>query len=149
MEAPHPFEGASPARTGLTLLEGGRRLQVALVEGDPGHRCSLERGLAERGYQVQVCRTSDQAVRWCGCEPGHLDAALLALGTGGLLVARLLRLRTAFKSLPILALASDPQELEAALVPGHGFDSGLLKPCSLDAVIATLTELRSARGLLR
>ena len=118
-------------------MERGRLL---IVDDDPGIRDSLSRALGFEGYEVSVAADGDQALGMI--EPSRYDAIVLDVmmpGTDGLEVAR--SMRGAGDATPILMLTARHAVTDRVAGLDAGADDYLVKPFSLDELLARLRAL--------
>lgn len=118
-------------------MERGRLL---IVDDDPGIRDSLRRALGFEGYEVSTASDGDHALDMI--EPSRFDAVVLDVmmpGTNGLEVARSMRSRG--DATPILMLTARHAVADRVAGLDAGADDYLVKPFSLDELLARLRAL--------
>jgi two-component system response regulator MprA len=122
-----------------------RAIQVLVVEDDPGVASLLRRGLAFEGYEVSHVSDGGQALVSVRNQPPDLlilDVMLPVMN--GIEVARRIRsaeAQSGSKSLPILMLTARDGVPDRIAGLDAGADDYLVKPFSLDELMARLRAL--------
>ncbi len=125
--------------------KGVRPVRVLVVEDDPGVASLLRRGLAFEGYEVSHVSDGGQALVSIRNEPPDLlilDVMLPVLN--GIEVAKRIRnaeAQSGSKSLPILMLTARDGVPDRIAGLDAGADDYLVKPFSLDELMARLRAL--------
>jgi two-component system response regulator MprA len=119
---------------------------VLLAEDDRGVRESLDRALRYEGYRVVTAADGAAAI----AEAGHSDPDVIVLDVmmpevDGLSVAR--RLRQRGNHIPILMLTARHEVTDRVAGLDAGADDYLVKPFSLDELLARLRALLRRSGL--
>jgi CheY-like chemotaxis protein len=122
-------------------------LRVLLVDDHMESVISVGRLLRSQGHQVQAALSGAEAVS--SAAAFHPDVALIDLSLpvlDGFAVAQELRAMPATKSTFLIALTGWDSDEVAARARAAGFDRHIVKPLSLDAMLAVLSAARGGGG---
>jgi two-component system, OmpR family, response regulator MprA len=115
-------------------------MRVLVVDDDPAVRESLRRSLAFNGYQVELAKDGEQALRQVAAT--HPDAVVLDVmmpRMDGLAACR--ALRAAGDDVPVLMLTARDQVSDRVAGLDAGADDYLPKPFALEELLARLRAL--------
>ncbi|MFE0654436.1 response regulator transcription factor [Streptomyces sp. NPDC059534] len=120
--------------------------KVLLVEDDPSVRSALHRCLSDASYTVRDHGTALGALRAVLDEP--FDVMVLDLGLPDLDGLEMLRMLRTVSDIPVVVVTSRHDEREIVRVLGSGADDYLVKPFSVEHLIARMTAVlrRAASG---
>lgn len=120
-----------------------QRLNILVVEDDPGNRELLTTILEQEGHTVTCCKNGLEAIHWCFGKHDRLDVVLMDILMpimDGIEAARLLKANPGTARLPIVCVSakssfSDPKSLARA-----GFDRVLTKPFKRQELIQAVED---------
>ncbi|MFD8646048.1 response regulator transcription factor [Streptomyces zaomyceticus] len=120
--------------------------KVLLVEDDPSVRSALRRCLSDASYTVRDCGTALGGLRAVLDEP--FDVMVLDLGLPDLDGLEMLRMLRTVSDIPVVVATARRDEREIVRVLGSGADDYLVKPFSVEHLIARMTAVlrRAASG---
>ncbi|MFF8837265.1 response regulator transcription factor [Streptomyces sp. NPDC015130] len=118
--------------------------KVLLVEDDPSVRSALHRCLSNATYTVRECGTALGALRAVLDEP--FDVMLLDLGLPDLDGRDMLVMLRTVSDIPVVVVTARHDEREIVRVLGSGADDYLVKPFSVEHLIARMTAVLRRAG---
>ncbi|MGW2305269.1 response regulator transcription factor [Streptomyces sp. NPDC001809] len=120
--------------------------KVLLVDDDPSVRSALHRGLSDASYTVRECGTALGALRAVLNEP--FDVMVLDLRLPDLDGPEMLKMLRTVSAIPVVVVAARQDERETVRVLGSGADDFLVKPFSVEHLVARITAVlrRAASG---
>ncbi|MFG2833353.1 response regulator transcription factor [Streptomyces zaomyceticus] len=120
--------------------------KVLLVEDDPSVRSALRRCLSDASYTVRDCGTALGGLRAVLDEP--FDVMVLDLSLPDLDGLEMLRMLRTVSDIPVVVATARRDEREIVRVLGSGADDYLVKPFSVEHLIARMTAVlrRAASG---
>jgi len=124
--------------------------RILVVDDNPDIRNSLSTLLRLRGHTVVVANDGPEAVAAFAARPPEIAIIDVGLpGYDGLEVARRVRSRPDFQSIPLIALSGYGADQDHAAAIEAGFDDYMVKPfdhARFDALLARLLAERRATG---
>ena len=123
----------------------GSGAQILLVDDEPQIRRSLQVGLEQKGYHVNVAESGEQALRFVTNRiPDVMVVDLLLPGIDGIELTRQIRQTSA---VPILFLSCIGEERKKVEALEMGADDYVTKPFGMDELMARIRSLmRRAPG---
>ena len=124
---------------------------ILVAEPDASAARAMARALTAERFEVQIAETGAAALAQLGREPrGLLLLSLEQPDLRGAEVLRRVRRSQATRSLPVIALSTDPDEVDRVLAFELGVDDFVSKPPSMrELVLRVKAVLRRVRGKRR
>lgn len=113
--------------------------KVLLVDDDPSVRSALHRRLSDASYTVRDCGTALGALRAVLNEP--FDVMVLDLGLPDLDGLEMLKMLRTVSDIPVVVVTARRDEQEIVRVLGSGADDHLVRPFSVEHLIARMTAV--------
>ena len=137
-----PFEDEQRAVTGLapTPQRKAGEPHILLVEDDEDTAETLAELLRSEGFEISVATSIASALRQ---DVGEVDLVLSDIGLGDGSGLELMRRLRAKKELPGIALSGYATEADIVASHAAGFSAHLVKPVSIDKLVATIHRAQS------
>jgi two-component system copper resistance phosphate regulon response regulator CusR len=131
----------SSKRLPAAVADNGRGMRVLYIEDNPTAREYVERGLTERGFEVDLCSDGPEGLK-LGLT-GQYDVLVLDLGLPSLDGLEVLqRLRRANVETPTLVLSARSDASDRIKGLNLGADDYLAKPFAFEELVARMKAVR-------
>jgi two-component system KDP operon response regulator KdpE len=128
---------------------GFRALTVLFVDDDSDTLFAYQLVATEAGMIVEIARDGHEAIALANAVSPDVIVLDLGLrsdeGLDGLEVARRLRASECTSSIPIVIVSGSDGERDKAAVQASGCDGYLVKPCSAEGLVQSVTTLALGR----
>lgn len=125
--------------------------KVLLIEDDPDQAKALALALEHADFEVMITKSVEEAL--IGMETEGIDVVvadvLLGSGQTGIDFIRQLRSRTAWQTVPVMALSVSKDERRRLMVLSSGAQDFMAKPVSNEELVIRLRNLLSTRRLFQ
>jgi CheY-like chemotaxis protein len=149
VSAPRRWDGTSPSGGGGGRLRDARLdgVRILIVDDDPDGRELLMTVLEQRGASVVAASCAADAFALLARRPDVLVSDIAMPEEDGLTLIRRIRTLPADEggAVPAIAVTAYAARSDRARALEAGFDCYLSKPVDLEALIATIDELRARR----
>lgn len=136
-----------PIASGSVGISG----KILLIEDDPDQAKALSMALEHSDFEVIVTKSVEEAL--AGMETQGIDVVLadVLLGNGqtGIDFIRQLRTRSAWQTVPVMALSAAKDERRRLMVLSSGAQDFMSKPVSNEELVIRLRNLLSTRRLFQ
>ncbi|GGJ23969.1 response regulator transcription factor [Deinococcus roseus] len=120
--------------------------RILTIDDDPSLRSFLRRGLTYEGFQVQVAASGDEGLKLIRQQaPNLVILDVMMPGMDGFQVLR--ELRGSHPKLPVIMLTAKDEEGSQVQGLNEGADDYVVKPISLDVLLARIRAVLRRQGL--
>ncbi|GEM47467.1 response regulator transcription factor [Deinococcus cellulosilyticus] len=120
--------------------------RILTIDDDPSLRSFLRRGLTYEGFQVQVAASGDEGLKLIRQQaPNLVILDVMMPGMDGFQVLR--ELRASHPKLPVIMLTAKDEEGSQVQGLNEGADDYVVKPISLDVLLARIRAVLRRQGL--